>query len=84
MNWAAPRGLLRFPKTTVMSVYHDDPKSTKEDKFRTRACVTAPEGRPQTGKVPAKAFGGASRLYVISRIKNGALDETRFMEWQTI
>ena len=65
MNWAGPRGLLRFPKTTVMSVYHDDPKITEEDKLRTSACVTVPEGTPVEGeigkmKIPGGEFAVAS------------------------
>lgn len=43
MEWAGPRGLLRFPETMVLSVYHDDPEITEEDKLRTSACITVPE-----------------------------------------
>jgi AraC family transcriptional regulator len=25
-KWAGPRGLLRFPETKILTVYHDDPK----------------------------------------------------------
>ncbi len=51
MNWAGPRGLLNFPKTTVMSVYHDDPNITEENKLRTSACVTVPEKTPVEGEI---------------------------------
>ena len=58
MNWADPRGLLRFPETTVMSVYHDDPKITEEDKLRTSACATVPEGTPVEGEIGKMKISG--------------------------
>ena len=40
MKWAGPRGLLKFPETKVMAVYHDNPDITDESKLRTSACIT--------------------------------------------
>ena len=51
MNWAGPRGLLNFPETLVMAVYHDDPKITEENKLRTSACVTVPEKTYVEGEI---------------------------------
>ncbi|MBU1950672.1 MAG: AraC family transcriptional regulator [Candidatus Eisenbacteria bacterium] len=51
MSWAGPRGLLRFPGTQVICVYHDDPKITEEDKLRTSACITVPKGTPVDGEI---------------------------------
>jgi AraC family transcriptional regulator len=51
MKWAGPRGLLRFPETQVLSVYHDDPKITDEDKLRTSACITVPKDTPVEGAI---------------------------------
>ena len=31
MKWAGPRGLLRFPETKCLSVYHDNPEVTDEN-----------------------------------------------------
>ncbi|MBW1903256.1 MAG: AraC family transcriptional regulator, partial [Deltaproteobacteria bacterium] len=31
MQWAGPRGLLQFPETMMLNIYHDDPKVTDED-----------------------------------------------------
>jgi AraC family transcriptional regulator len=42
MRWAGPRGLMSDPKTKVLTVYHDDPNITDEDKLRTSACITVP------------------------------------------
>ena len=42
MTWAGPRGLIRFPETRLMAVYHDDPNITEADKLRTSICITVP------------------------------------------
>lgn len=39
-KWAGPRGLLNFPKTKTVTVYHDDPKITDIEKLRQSACIT--------------------------------------------
>jgi AraC family transcriptional regulator len=49
MKWAGPRGLLRFPETKTLTVYHDDPKVVDPEKVRQSACITvdadaSPEG----------------------------------------
>jgi len=51
MRWAGPRGLLRFPETRIMSIYHDDPKITDEDKLRTDCCITVPEDTEVDGEI---------------------------------
>ena len=58
MKWAGPRGLLRFPQTQVLSVYHDDPKITEEDKLRTSACITVPEDAQVDGAVGKMTIPG--------------------------
>lgn len=40
MRWAGPRGLLNFPETKTVTVYHDDPAITSIDKVRQDACIT--------------------------------------------
>jgi AraC family transcriptional regulator len=39
-KWAGPRGLLRFPETKTLTVYHDDPKVVDPEKVRQSACIT--------------------------------------------
>ena len=51
MAWAGPRGLLRFPETKVLGVYHDDPEITDEEKLRTDACITVPEDTRVEGEI---------------------------------
>jgi len=58
MKWAGPRGLLRFPETQVLTVYHDDPKITDEGKLRTSACITVPKGTPTDGEISSMAVPG--------------------------
>ena len=60
MRWAGPRGLLRFPETKVLSVYHDDPKITDEDKLRTSACITVPEDTPVEGEIGKMTVSGGA------------------------
>jgi AraC family transcriptional regulator len=40
MKWAGPRGLLNFPSTKTITVYHDDPSVTSIDQVRQSACIT--------------------------------------------
>jgi AraC family transcriptional regulator len=60
MAWAGPRGLIRFPETRMLSVYHDDPEITDEDKQRVSMCITVPEGTPVDGEVGTMKVRGGS------------------------
>jgi AraC family transcriptional regulator len=51
MQWAGPRNLLNFPETKMMSVYHDDPKLTDDDKLRLTVAITVPEGTAVDGEI---------------------------------
>ena len=46
-KWAGPRGLLRFPDTKTLTVYHDDPSVVDPEKVRQSACITV-EGDVKT------------------------------------
>lgn len=50
-RWAGPRGLFSKPDTKVLTVYHDDPKLTDEDKLRTSACITIPADMTVDGEI---------------------------------
>lgn len=58
MKWAGPRGLLRFPETKMITVYHDDPEMTDEQKLRIEACITVPEGTPVEGEIGTMTIAG--------------------------
>lgn len=44
MAWARPRGLIRFPETKMLTVFHDDPNVTEEEKLMQSACITVEPG----------------------------------------
>jgi AraC family transcriptional regulator len=78
--WAGPRGLLRFPETQMMSVYHDDPKVTDESKLRMEVCVTVPEDTVGEGEIGTMILPGGKTA--IGRFE---LAESEYTEaWETI
>jgi AraC family transcriptional regulator len=50
-SWAGPRGLLRFPETKVITIYHDNPEITDESKLRTDVCITVPTNAKVDGEI---------------------------------
>ena len=57
-RWAGSRGLLRFPETKTLAVYHDDPEITEEAKLQTSAGITVPENTPVEGEIGKMAVSG--------------------------
>ena len=55
--FAGPRGLIG-PDTEMMSVYHDDPAVCEEEKLRTDACLTVPEGTKVEGDIGTMVIPG--------------------------
>lgn len=51
MAWAGPRGLMNSPDAKCLSVYHDSPEITEEDKLRTSVCITVPKDTEVEGEV---------------------------------
>lgn len=58
MRWAAPRGLIQFPKTQMLGVYHDDPEITDPARLRSSACITVPEGTEVGGEIGTMTVPG--------------------------
>ncbi len=58
MTWAGPRGLIRFPETQMLSVYHDDPNITDEDKLRIDVCISVPDDTEVDGEVGKTTIPG--------------------------
>ena len=56
MRWAGPRGLMSNPETMALTVYHDDPNVTDEDKLRTSACITIPADMAVDGEIGKMAL----------------------------
>jgi AraC family transcriptional regulator len=51
MQWAGPRGLIRFPQTQMLAIYHDSPHITETDKLRSDACITVPLDTKVEGEI---------------------------------
>jgi len=58
MRWAGPRGLLRFPETSMLAIYHDGPGVTPVAQLRSDACVSVPVGTPVDGEVGTMTIPG--------------------------
>ncbi|MBL7033574.1 MAG: GyrI-like domain-containing protein [Candidatus Delongbacteria bacterium] len=69
MTWAGPRGLLRFPETKSLCVYHDDPKITAGENLRTDVCITVPEDTEVSGEVGFSALKGGRHAFARFEVK---------------
>ena len=84
MMWAGPRGLLNFPETKMLSVYHDDPNITDPAKLRVSVGISVPEGTPVEGEVgKMKIPGGkyATARFEISPDRYGDAWNAVFGGW---
>ncbi|KPK87681.1 MAG: hypothetical protein AMS27_01740 [Bacteroides sp. SM23_62_1] len=80
MKWAGNRGLVRFPKTKILTVYHDDPEITDEDKLRSSACITVPENTSVDGEIGKMTIPGGK--YAIGHFE---ITENEFSDaWNTM
>jgi AraC family transcriptional regulator len=69
MGWAGPRGLLRFPETKMLTIYHDNPELTDDSKLRVDVCITVPPDTKVDGEV-GKSTVPAGK-YAVSRFEIG-------------
>ena len=51
MKWAGPRDLFNPTETKLLSLYHDDPNVTGEEKLRMSICMTFPENTKVEGEI---------------------------------
>lgn len=56
-QWAGPRGLLG-PGVRLLTLYHDNPDITAEDKLRISVCVTVPPGTRPEGEIGVMQVDG--------------------------
>jgi AraC family transcriptional regulator len=56
-QWAGPRGLMG-PATKFLTIYHDNPDITDEDKLRISVCMTVPEGTTAEGEIGVMVMEG--------------------------
>jgi AraC family transcriptional regulator len=66
-QWAGPKGLIRFPKTQLLAVYHDDPMTVAAGELRSDACITVPEGTTVDGDVNAMKIPGG--LFAVAHVE---------------
>jgi len=57
-SWAGPKGLVQFPKTQCLAIYHDSPEHVDEANLRSDACLTVPEGTEGDGDVSTMTIPG--------------------------
>jgi AraC family transcriptional regulator len=67
MTWAGARGLINFPETQLLMVYHDDPKVTDDEKLRTSVCLTIPKETKVDGEIGKMTLHGGD--YAVARFE---------------
>jgi AraC family transcriptional regulator len=74
-SWAGPRGLLRFPETKTIVIYHDNPEITSKNLLRVSACITIADDTPTDGEIGKMNI--TPGRYAIARCE---IDESQFQE----
>jgi AraC family transcriptional regulator len=79
ITWAGPRDLLG-PDSQMMTLYHDDPEITEEEKLRISVCLTVPEDTEVDGEVGKTKVAGGK--YAVGKFE---LDPDQYPEaWASI
>ncbi len=80
IQWAIPRGLFRPPETTMLTVYHDDPEITEEEKLRLSVCLSVPPETAADGEFGRMTVAGGR--YAVARFE---IDARQFGEaWNAV
>jgi AraC family transcriptional regulator len=66
-QWAGPKGLIQFPKTVSLAVYHDNPETVDPSELRSDACLTVPEGTEVDGDVNTMRIPGG--LFAVAHVE---------------
>jgi AraC family transcriptional regulator len=84
MQWAGPRGLIRFPETKMLTIYYDDPSITEESRLRIDVCLSVPKGTPTEGEVGSMTIPGGKNAvgrFEISSDQFGEAWNAVYGEW---
>ncbi|HEY9061462.1 MAG TPA: GyrI-like domain-containing protein [Pseudobacteroides sp.] len=79
-TWADARGLINFPETKMITVYHDNPEITEENNLRISACMTAPEDTQVDGEIGKMKISGGKYAIGHFEIKGDQYQDA----WNTI
>ena len=70
--WAGPRGLFRPNESEAITIYHDNPDITAEEKLRISLGITVPPGTPPGGEIALLEIPAGQ--YVCARFEIGSAD----------
>lgn len=74
-KWAGARGLINFPETKALTIYHDNPDLTDDDKLRISVCLSAPADTKVDGDIGKMTIPGGKYAVGYFEIK-----ETQYAE----
>ncbi|HEX3019710.1 MAG TPA: AraC family transcriptional regulator [Chitinispirillaceae bacterium] len=77
--WAAPHELFKNPDTVFLTLCHDDPEITMEEKLRVSVCISIDEKIQPTGDVGKIQLSGGK--YAVCRFHLGAQDYPSAWGW---
>jgi AraC family transcriptional regulator len=66
-QWAGPRGLFAQPDMQMLTVYHDNPEITGEEKQRISVCITVPADTQTTDEIGLMTIAGGT--YAVGRFE---------------
>lgn len=78
-KWAGARGLIRFPETQCLTIYHDSPEITEEEKLRVSVCLTVPADTQVDGDIGKMTLSPGK--YACARFHLGAEDYSEAWDW---
>ena len=80
MTWAGPRGLINFPESKLLCVYHDDPNVTDDEKLRLSVCLSVSKDVEVGGEIGKMVITGGK--YAIAKFE---LSETEYPDaWDAV
>jgi AraC family transcriptional regulator len=77
--WAAPLGLLNNPDSVFLTLCHDDPEITMEEKLRVSVCIGVDQNTAVTGEVGKMQLPGGK--YAVCRFLLGNQDYPAAWGW---